>query len=218
MQEEGDSRARARDRVLLQLKMRGRATAAALARRLDLTPMAIRQHLAALEDEGLVVHTEERRPVGRPARVWDLTPLAAERFPDTHADLTVEILSALRDVFGDEGLEQIVHARSRKQRESYRERLPGRHATLRARVAALAELRREEGYMAEWSQDPDGSFLIVENHCPICAAATLCQGFCRDELELFREVLAPDADVVRGEHLLSQGRRCAYRVTPVKSA
>jgi hypothetical protein len=30
-------------------------------------------------------------------------------------------------------------------------------------------------------------------------------------------VLGPDADVVRGEHLLAEGRRCAYRVTPVKS-
>ena len=217
MEEESDPRARARDRVLLQLKTRGAATAAVLARRLDVTPMAIRQHLAALATEGLVTHVEERRPVGRPARVWDLTKRAAERFPDTHADLTVELLAAMKDVFGEEGLERLIHARALKQRETYRARLPDKGTSLAKRVAALAELRREEGYMADWSEEPDGSFLLVENHCPICAAATLCQGFCRDELALFRDVIGPDAEVERSEHLLSEARRCAYRVTRKKA-
>ena len=217
MEEETDPRARARDRVLLQLKTRGTATAAVLARRLSVTPMAVRQHLAALETEGLVTHVEERRAVGRPARVWDLTGRAAERFPDSHADLTVELLAAMKDVFGEEGLERLIHARALKQRETYRQRLPGKGTSLAKRVAALAELRREEGYMADWSEEPDGSFLLVENHCPICAAATLCQGFCRDELALFRDVIGPDAEVERSEHLLSEARRCAYRVTRKKA-
>jgi predicted ArsR family transcriptional regulator len=58
-----------------------------------------------------------------------------------------------------------------------------------------------------------GGFLLVENHCPICAAARVCQGFCRSELELFREVLGPGVEVERTEHVLAGGRRCAYRVT-----
>jgi predicted ArsR family transcriptional regulator len=53
----------------------------------------------------------------------------------------------------------------------------------------------------------------VENHCPICAAARACQGFCRSELALFEMLLAP-ARVVRVEHLLEGARRCAYRITP----
>jgi predicted ArsR family transcriptional regulator len=101
-----------------------------------------------------------------------------------------------------------------KQRADYRERLPGPDAPLADRVAALAKIRHGEGYMADWREEPDGSFLLIENHCPICAAATLCQGFCRDELELFREMLGPGATVERGEHLLSEARRCVYRVVP----
>ncbi|MEE2672851.1 MAG: HTH domain-containing protein [Myxococcota bacterium] len=217
MKAENDPRARARDRVLLQLKTRGTATAAALAGRLDVTPMAIRQHLAALETEGLVTHTEERRAVGRPARLWDLTKRAAERFPDTHSELTVELLAAVKNVFGEEGLERLIHARALEQRQRYRQQLPGADAPLADRVAALAEVRRDEGYMADWSQEPDASFLLVENHCPICAAATLCQGFCRDELELFQEVIGPDAEVERSEHLLSEARRCAYRISTKKA-
>jgi hypothetical protein len=62
------------------------------------------------------------------------------------------------------------------------------------------------------SQDADGSYLLVENHCPICAAATACQGFCRSELQIFQEVLGDDVQVARTEHVLSGARRCAYRI------
>jgi predicted ArsR family transcriptional regulator len=218
MQAQNDPRARARDRVLFELKTGGPASAAELASRLDVTPMAIRQHLAALEREALVEHCEERRPVGRPARIWNLTPRAAERFPDTHADLTLDLIGAVRDVFGDDGLDQLIHARSEHQRETYGEKLPSPEAPIPDRVAALAELRRTEGYMAEWSAEPDGTYVLVENHCPICAAAKVCQGFCRDELELFRAALGTDVSVEREEHMLSGARRCAYRVTPLAGA
>ena len=64
--------------------------------------------------------------------------------------------------------------------------------------------------MADWREEPDGSLLLVENHCPICAAATACQGFCRAELDVFRAVLGPAATVERTEHIVTGGRRCSY--------
>ncbi|MDQ3753204.1 MAG: MarR family transcriptional regulator, partial [Acidobacteriota bacterium] len=72
----------------------------------------------------------------------------------------------------------------------------------------------EEGYMAEVKSEDGGSYLLVENHCPICAAANACQGFCATELDLFRSVLGPGVEVERVEHIVSGDRRCAYRVTP----
>jgi predicted ArsR family transcriptional regulator len=57
--------------------------------------------------------------------------------------------------------------------------------------------------------------LLIEDHCPICAAATQCQGFCRSELALFQRCLGPGATVERTEHLLAGARRCAYRVRQV---
>ena len=82
--------------------------------------------------------------------------------------------------------------------------------TLADRIARLTELRMAEGYMASWWQEEDGHFILVENHCPICAAATACRNFCRSELDIFRAVL--DAPVERTEHLLQGARRCAYRI------
>jgi predicted ArsR family transcriptional regulator len=71
--------------------------------------------------------------------------------------------------------------------------------------------------MAEVEQAADGSLLLVENHCPICAAARECQNFCRSELAVFQRVLGPGASVERAEHLLSGARRCAYRIVPVQA-
>lgn len=202
----------ARDRVLFLLKKRGPQTAADLAARLEVTPMAVRQHLAALSAEGLVASSDERRKVGRPARLWSLTDAASQRFPDTHAELTVDLLKALRTTFGDEGLDRLVTERGRQQREMYAARMPAASVPVQERIAALAQVRAAEGYMAEWTADGDGAWLLLENHCPVCAAARVCQGFCRDELEMFRALLGPGVTVTRTEHVLAGARRCAYRI------
>jgi predicted ArsR family transcriptional regulator len=95
----------------------------------------------------------------------------------------------------------------------YQRQLQGA-GSLAKRVERLAALRSAEGYMADITRLDDGRFVIAENHCPICAAATACQGFCRSELALFARLLAP-ARVERVEHVLAGSRRCSYLVTPL---
>ena len=51
-----------------------------------------------------MAHATERRGVGRPRRLWRLTDKAQARFPDTHAQLTVEMLAAVREEFGEDGV------------------------------------------------------------------------------------------------------------------
>jgi predicted ArsR family transcriptional regulator len=77
---------------------------------------------------------------------------------------------------------------------------------------AVAKIRTEEGYMAEVHRDR-GGYLFIENHCPICAEAQACQGFCSTELELFRSVLGRGISIGRAEHIISGDRRCVYRIT-----
>ena len=202
----------AREKVLFHLKMRGPQSAAMIARRLGVTAMAVRQHLYKLAEEELVEFDDERRGPGRPLRVWKLMPKADARFPDAHAGLTVELLSTLRSTFGEQGLDKLIAERTRQQEREYEKRMPEGDASLRERVAALTRIRREEGYLAEFSSKRDGSFLIVENHCPICAAASVCQGLCREELTLFRTLLGKGVQVERVDHILSGARRCAYRI------
>lgn len=199
------------DRILFQLKTRGSSETLTLAGALAISRQAALQHLERLKADGLVQHESERRGVGRPRRIWTLTPLAHARFPDTHAQLTLEMLDALRAEFGDAGVERMIARREQTTAVAYQASLAN-VTGLAARVARLADLRTAEGYMADWSPEPGGGFRLVENHCPICAAAAACQGFCRAELEVFRAALGPDALVERTDHILAGARRCAYRI------
>lgn len=206
-----------RDRILLRLKTRGPQTAAQLAERLEVTPVAARQHLALLEEEGLVDYSEERRPVGRPARMWSLTEAGSARFPEGYADLTVDLLQSMREAFGEKGLAKLIETRTARTLAQYEEQLSSAK-TLATRVRGLARLRTAEGYMAEVVRNKDGSYTLIENHCPICAAAKLCQGLCASELELFRAVLGPAHRIEREEHIVDGSRRCTYRIETVKGS
>ena len=193
------------------LKTQGPLGSAQLAGQLGLTAMAVRQHLYALQHEGHVEAEERPVPIGRPAKHWRLTREADQLFPEAYAELNVSLIEALRDTFGEEGLDQVLVSRCARQRKDYAKRIRPSDP-LEKKLKELARVRTEEGYMAEVRSEKDGSYLLVENHCPICAAANSCQGFCATELDLFRSVLGQGVDVEREEHIVAGDRRCAYRV------
>jgi predicted ArsR family transcriptional regulator len=208
------------DNILFLLKTRGPQTAQQLAQRLELTSMGARRQLESALDKGLVDYEDVADKVGRPSRRWQLSDAGHARFPDRHADLTLQMITQVRALFGEKGLDKLIAAREQESEVAYRAALAATDAEaskpLVARVEALALARDAEGYMAETEIQPDGSLLLIENHCPICAAATSCQGFCRSELQVFQRVLGDDCEVERAEHLLSGARRCVYVIRPVR--
>ena len=202
------------DKVLYLMKTRGAQTAQQVAAVLGLTSMGARRHLETAEERGLADHEDVADKAGRPSRRWMLTAAGNARFPDRHSDLTVSMIQQVRSVFGEEGLERLISAREEAVEAHYRMEVNGA-TDLAGRVAALANARDAEGYMADTEVREDGSVLLVENHCPICAAATECQSFCRSELEIFQRVMGDDCSVERAEHLLSGARRCVYVIKPL---
>jgi predicted ArsR family transcriptional regulator len=206
---------RTRRAILKLLKLEGAMDALALASRLNVTAMAVRQHLYALQEEQLVTYQEESRSMGRPAKLWQLTPAANNLFPERYAELTLSLLDSMKQAFGEEGLDRLLEIRTRQQIADYGEKLPS-YASLEQRLEALAAKRTDEGYMAEVQSLEDGSFLLIENHCPICAAAMACTGLCRQELEVFQTVLGQDTVIERTEHIVAGERRCVYQVRAVQ--
>ena len=206
---------RSQDRILFHLKTRGAQTAADVGMRLGMTSVGARQHLLKLETTGLVESEDQRQGRGRPRKCWRLTQRGHGRFPDRHSDLTLDLLRSTREIFGDRGLEKLIGHRERASIADYGKRVrQGR--SLRRKLAILAEIRDREGYMASIAEDTRESFLFVENHCPICAAAATCQGLCRSELTIFRAVLGSDVTVERVDHILAGARRCAYKVSKLQ--
>ncbi len=106
---------------------------------------------------------------------------------------------------------------TKKMQQQYSEQI-GENPGLKERLEKLASIRSQEGYMAEVQDQEDGSFLLVEKHCPICDAATACLRLCKNELHLFKTVLGESVRIERLEHIVSGGRRCVYSVKAFDSS
>jgi|SRR5476649_2879253 len=218
LEKEGAAKTAVHERLLMLLKTHGPLPTARAGGLLGTTGEAARQQFIKLAGQGLVEPRTVSQGVGRPVQRWYLTAAGHARFPDAHATLTVQLLAMIRNTFGESAIDRLIAQREEETRLAYQQQMTAAAQsishilTLEERIDVLTEIRTREGYMAQWHTEPDGSYLLVENHCPICAAATTCQGFCRAELALFREVLL--AKVERSEHLLHGSRRCAYRIWP----
>jgi predicted ArsR family transcriptional regulator len=165
------------DAILFQLKGLGEAQAETLARRLGISVQAVRQRLERLLTDDLVSFSDRASGRGRPRRLWSLAPGAAGLFPDTHAQLTVDLIGSIRRELGEPAFARLLQRRCDDITAAYRKRLAGQR-TMEKKLQALARLRSSEGYMARLEQRSGEGFLLIEDHCPICAAATVCQGFC----------------------------------------
>ncbi len=200
------------DLIMHRLKTRGPQSVKILSKQLEMTTMGVRQHLADLESKGLVSQTqEERQTRGRPVHLWKLSAQGHGRFPDTHSQTTLELIDVIRTSLGEDSLNRLIDERSSMIEASYKEQLAEAEPGLQQQIECLARLRSEEGYMAEVRLLPDG-WMLIENHCPICSAATSCQQFCKSELDIFIRLFENKATVERTDHLLSGARRCAYKI------
>lgn len=198
-----------KEQLLFLLKTRGPMTAQQAATLMGLTSMGARKHLEAWHVAGLVEYVDQAEKQGRPSRYWQLSAAGHARFPDRHSELTLQLLQHVRQLFGEKGVEQLIAAREAESLQQYKKETE-KFKSLNSKLKALAEIRSLEGYMAEVEKHEDGGYLLIENHCPICAAASSCQNFCRSELQVFQQTLGEQVQVERTEHLMQQGRRCVY--------
>jgi DeoR family suf operon transcriptional repressor len=199
-----------RRRVLVMLKKRGEAGTDELARALGITVSAVRQHLVGLAQNGLVTHRVARSGPGRPRHLHRLTAGAEALFPKYYGELTNELLSYLEDE-DPAVLQRIFERRRRRRVEGSLARLGGK--PFPERVAELARILDEDGYLADFERMPNGWFRITEHNCAILAVAHRYRLACSTEIEFIREVL-PDARVERVAHMMAGAHVCQYEVRP----
>lgn len=201
------------EQILMFLKMRTEATSLEIAQKLDITKEGARKHLISLANKGLIEPVLKNIGVGRPSTYYILTSNGLSKFPDTHADITVQLLRSVKNLLGENALDLLINDREKVAYDRYQIAMENR-VTLEERLETLVKLRNDEGYMAEWNTI-DETYYLTENHCPICAAARECQGFCRSELKNFQTIIGEKYKVERIEHLLSDGNRCKYKITAI---
>ncbi|ELV8850340.1 transcriptional regulator [Vibrio fluvialis] len=198
------------DRILHTIKREGAVTAKQLADDLGMTTMGARQHLQALEDDGVLAFHDVKVKVGRPTRHWSLTRKGHDQFADRHGELTIQVIEAVEHIFGKEGLAKVAAEREAQTLAQYQSVL-AECTDLHSKLATLVELREQEGYMAELEQTEHG-YLLIENHCPICKAAKRCPNLCQSELNIFQRLLGEEYRIERSEHIIEGQRRCTYLI------
>jgi predicted ArsR family transcriptional regulator len=196
--------------ILDLLKRRGEADAETIAAALGITPSGARQHLTALTHDGLVRHRQERTGPGRPRHLHALTAAGDALFPRNYVDLTNELLEYVEDE--DPALLQRIFDR-RAARRLARARVRAEGLPFAEKVRLVARILDEDGYLADFAAEPDGSFVITEHNCAVLAVAQKYRHACSTELG-FLQALLPEAEVTRIAHRLAGGHVCAYAVRP----
>jgi len=201
-----------RGEILSLIKRHGPMTVQELSQRLAITPMGVRQHLAILERDGQVRSDGVRRGQGRPSRVYSITPEGDKVFPRTYEEVATALLDDVRALDGDAKVTALFEHRRKRLLDQYRLRLAGKD--LADRVAALAEIRDEEGFLAEAERRDKDTFVLIEHNCPIRSVAGAYSQVCACEITLFADALG--AEVIRTDHIVAGAPHCRYLITQTR--
>jgi DeoR family suf operon transcriptional repressor len=147
---------------------------------------------------------------GRPRHCYHLTAAADGLFPRAYSDLTNELLGYASD--DDPELVERLFERRRKRRVvDAKHRLAGMRFD--EKVEELARILDEDGYLADFQAQDDGTFLITEHNCAILGVARRYGQACSSEIGFLREAL-PEAKIERIQHMIAGAHSCAYEVKP----
>jgi DeoR family suf operon transcriptional repressor len=197
-----------RQAMLRILKRDGSAGADRLAAEIGITLSGARQHLTALEQDGLVAHRLERAGPGRPRHWYELSSTGDALFPRHYGALTTELLSYVQDE-DPEMLQRIFQRRGQRRLDGALRRMEGHDFPERVRI--LATILDEDGYLADFRAEDDGSYVITEHNCAVLSVALRYGHACSSELDFLQRAL-PGATVERIAHRINGAHVCAYRI------
>ncbi|MFN6568717.1 iron-sulfur cluster biosynthesis transcriptional regulator SufR [Dendronalium sp. ChiSLP03b] len=214
--------------ILEYLLKHSQATAFELSEVLDVSPQAIRRHLKDLEAEELVLYSPiVQGGMGRPQHVYQLSRQGRDRLQspsgDRYGEFAVSLLDTLAETVGHDQFKSILQKQWERKAQEYCDRMG--KGSLRERVENLVELRKAEGFMAEYhAVDLDDSsvgespgdtlrdrFIFMEHNCAISNVAESFPTICGHELEMFAAIL-PDCTVERTHWIINGEHRCGYLV------
>ena len=197
--------------VLNQLKRLAPSSAQQIARSLRVSSMAVRHHLSVLEKAGWAATTLKRGVRGRPTYLYSLTESAHAFFPNEYGDWANRFLANLVRLDGEAKVAQVFTRMRDSAVAQHRPRMAGKH--LEGRVAEMAKIQSESGYMAEWRRLDAKTFELTEHNCAILQVALNCPQACDCELRMMQDLLG--APVFRQEHIAKGDSCCRYVIQRV---
>lgn len=197
-----------RQKILLLLKKAERMSMSELGNETGITPMAVRQHLMALEKKGVVSRSALKSGVGRPMYVYALTAKGTDIFPHAYVKFSLDIMRLIEEENGRAGVLALLKKRSAKLCNDLLNVCP-RHCNCAERVERFLAHKNSEGAMAEARKAGGGHVIDIYN-CIISEIAVNYPEVCRYELNTMKTVFGKGTKL---EHHMHDGfASCRFHI------
>jgi predicted ArsR family transcriptional regulator len=204
-----------RQKQLLGLLIKNKAglTADELSRGLKITRNAVRQHLAALESDGLVALGSTRPSGGRPQQLYALTEKGKEVFPRHYSWFAQLVIDAIKREHGAEGLRDRLGEIGAGIAEQMRNQSPGL-GTREQKVEKLAVVLDQLGYNARTVSAKDKAPVIEADNCVFHELAVKNPEICHFDLEMMGAFTGSKVD--HQECMARGGNVCRFKFSGSK--
>jgi predicted ArsR family transcriptional regulator len=178
-----------------------------LVSKMKMSYMGIKQHCLTLERDGYLDTWRRPQKMGRPEMVYRLTRRTHDLFPCDSNDLTLELLTSTKEIYGPNAPEKLLYNVFERKGASLKEKVKGDNVTERAKW--LAQQREKEGFMSQFvNEEKEGGPQILECHSPIMNLLDQYPIIARLEQDLIEAVLGTP---VRREETRTSGLyECAF--------
>ncbi|HEX4214035.1 MAG TPA: helix-turn-helix domain-containing protein [Candidatus Dormibacteraeota bacterium] len=191
--------------VLQLLRRKQAASAETIAAELNITPNAVRQHLANLEREGLVKRESLRHKRGRPSLLFSLTDRADAFFPKRYGQLATMVLTELQEMAGPEALDEVFRRIALRHAGPAAAEL--RTQDMPSRIRWLLNWINRAGTLAEAEDCEEGVRITIHN-CPFRNTALKFPQVCTITPQLIVEVLG--AQVSQSSSIHRKDPHCSF--------
>jgi predicted ArsR family transcriptional regulator len=180
-----------------------------LAEAMGISRPATRQHLAPLENGGLILRSAARATGGRPVQSYVLSAKGRERFPRQYGWFAGLLLAAIKQRRGDAETMQLMRDLAADVADGLAAGLKGKDQA--GRLAAVAALMSDLGYDAA-----PGAAALVATNCVFHHLAAEHPEVCEFDLELLRRLIG--AEVAHETCMVRGAGACTFRFGPSGNA
>ncbi len=179
-----------------------------LSEQLQVTRNAVRQHLAALESDGLIALGSTRPSGGRPQQLYALTEKGKEVFPRHYSWFAQLVIEAIKREHGPQGLRARLGEIGVGVAERLRSQSPD-PGTREQKVEKLAAVMDQLGYNARTVAGKDKAPVIEADNCVFHELAVKNPEICHFDLEMMGAYTGSKVD--HQECMARGGNVCRFK-------
>ncbi|MDG0867200.1 helix-turn-helix transcriptional regulator [Candidatus Lucifugimonas marina] len=196
-----------RDNILTIIRQNNGVNVDELAKQMQLAPATVRRHLDILERDGLVDHSEVRKPTGRPQYSFHLTEKGHDSVPKDYSRLLNELVSEIKNIPAAEITSQSGDEVLRSSLSRIGERRAAEYLQGRRPVEAVTAAFEDGGYDPIVETNNDGLKIRVTN-CPYRRASIDDDIICTVDRSMVNSLLG--SEVEHSVEMSPEANECVY--------